>query len=399
MISVEDALAACLALAQPLGTETVPIAKAGGRVLAAPITAFRDQPPFSASAMDGYALRDVEAIPGRRLRVVGEAPAGHHWPGTIGPGEALRIFTGAPLPAGTDRVVIQEDVERDGDRVTLGRHLSSGWNVRPSGADFVEGAQLTAPRRLSPADVALAAAMNAPELRVAKRPDVALIATGDELVSPGEVPAPDQIIASNTYGLKARIEAEGGTARLLPIARDKRASLAQVFELAKGADLIVTVGGASVGDHDLVGEVAADLGLERAFYKVAMRPGKPLMAGRLGDAALLGLPGNPVSAMVCGELFLVPMLRAMMGLPGAPRSRHKARLGVDLPENGPREHYMRAELQAGTDMPYLTPYGSQDSSLLTVLSSASALLVRPVADAPKRAGDVVDYVSLNRLFT
>ena len=399
MISVEDALATCLELAHPVGTETVDMIDAGGRVLAQPVIARRDQPPFSASAMDGYAVRDVEAIPGRRLRVVGEAPAGHYWPGTIGPGEALRIFTGAPLPAGADRVVIQEDVERDGDRITLGRALGSGMNVRPSGADFVAGDLLGAPRRLSPADVALAAAMNAPRLTVSRRPEVALIATGDELVSPGETPAPDQIIASNTYGLKARIEAEGAIARLLPIARDQRESLEQVFDLAKGADLIVTVGGASVGDHDLVGEVAASLGMERAFYNVAMRPGKPLMAGRMGDAILLGLPGNPVSAMVCGELFLIPMLHAMMGLGGGPRPRKWARLGVDLPENGPREHYMRAELSSGEDLPVITPYGSQDSSLLTILSGASALLVRPVGALRARAGERVEFVPLTSLFS
>ncbi|UWQ97178.1 molybdopterin molybdotransferase MoeA [Rhodobacteraceae bacterium M385] len=398
MISVEDALAACLGLAAPVGTETVPLTAAGGRVLAAPVTATRDQPPFSASAMDGYAVRDMEAIPGRRLKVVGEAPAGHYWHGTIGPGEALRIFTGAPLPEGTDRVVIQEDVTRDGDRITLGRDLGSGHNVRPSGADFVAGDTMQAPRRLSPADVALAASMNVPLLTVSRKPSVALIATGDELVTPGEEPRPDQIIASNTYGLKARIEAEGAEARLLPIARDNRDSLEQVFDLAKGADLIVTVGGASVGDHDLVGDVAAARGLDRAFYKVAMRPGKPLMAGRLGDAVLLGLPGNPVSAMVCGELFLIPMLHAMMGLPAGARPRMRARLGVDLDANGPREHYMRADVSAGEDLPVITPYGSQDSSLLTVLSGASGLLVRPV-DAPRaRVGDIVEYVPLNKMF-
>lgn len=398
MISVEDALAACLALATPVGTETVPLTDAGGRVLAAPVTATRDQPPFSASAMDGYAVRDMEAIPGRRLKVVGEAPAGHYWHGTIGPGEALRIFTGAPLPDGTDRVVIQEDVEREGDRIILSRSLGSGLNVRPSGADFVAGDAMAAPRRLSPADVALAAAMNVPRLTVSRKPTVALIATGDELVSPGEDPRPDQIIASNTYGLKARIEAEGAEARLLPIARDRRESLEQVLDLASGADLIVTVGGASVGDHDLVGDVAASRGLDRAFYKVAMRPGKPLMAGRLGDAILLGLPGNPVSAMVCGELFLIPMLHAMMGLPATARPRLRARLGADLDANGPREHYMRAQVSAGEDLPVITPYGSQDSSLLTVLSSASGLLVRPV-DAPRaRVGDLVDYVPLAAMF-
>ncbi len=399
MISVEDALKACLDLAQPVGTETVALTEAGGRVLAQPVTASRDQPPFSASAMDGYAVRDVEAIPGRRLKVIGEAPAGHYWSGRIGPGECLRIFTGAPLPEGTDRVVIQEDVERDGDRITLGRNLSSGMNVRPSGADFFAGDRMDAPRRLSPADVALAAAMNAARLTVSRKPTVALIATGDELVSPGEDPGPDQIIASNTYGLKARIEAAGGQARLLPIARDRRESLEQVFDLAAGADLIVTVGGASVGDHDLVGDVAASRGLDRAFYKVAMRPGKPLMAGRLDDAVLLGLPGNPVSAMVCGELFLIPMLQAMMGLPSGPRPRLRARLGVDLDMNGPREHYMRAEVSPGDTLPVITPYNRQDSSLLTVLSGASALLVRPV-DAPRaRNGDVVEFIPLAGLFS
>ncbi|WP_224814562.1 gephyrin-like molybdotransferase Glp [Hasllibacter sp. MH4015] len=399
MISVEEALAECLGLATPLGSETVLLAEAGGRVLVKPVVASRDQPPFSASAMDGYAVRDVEAIPGRRLKVVGEAPAGRHWPGTIGPGEALRIFTGAPLPDGTDRVVIQEDVERDGDRITLGRNLSSGHNVRPSGADFVVGDTLAAPRRLSPADVALAASMNAPRLSVGKRPDVALIATGDELVTPGEDPAPDQIIASNTYGLKARIEAEGAKARLLPIARDNRDSLKQVFDLAKDADIIVTVGGASVGDHDLVGDVAADLGLDRAFYKVAMRPGKPLMAGRLGKSALLGLPGNPVSAMVCGELFLIPMLHAMMGLPGRARPRLRAELSVDLPANGPREHYMRAEVTPGDGLPQIAPYSVQDSSLLTILSSATALMVRPIDDPRRRAGEIVEYIPLTPLFS
>ncbi|ABD54792.1 molybdopterin molybdotransferase MoeA [Jannaschia sp. CCS1] len=398
MISVEDALRACLDLAAPVGSETVPLTDAGGRVLTAPVTAMRDQPPFSASAMDGYAVRDMEAIPGRRLKIVGEAPAGHYWHGTIGPGEALRIFTGAPLPEGTDRVVIQEDVTRDGDRITLGRDLGSGHNVRPSGADFVAGDAMLAPRRLSPADVALAAAMNAPELTVSRKPTVALIATGDELVTPGENPRPDQIIASNTYGLKARIEAEGAEARLLPIARDRRESLEQVLDLAKGADLVVTVGGASVGDHDLVGDVAASRGLDRAFYKVAMRPGKPLMAGRLGDAVLLGLPGNPVSAMVCGELFLIPMLHAMMGLPAGPRPRLRARLGVDLDANGPREHYMRAEVTPDDDLPVITPYGSQDSSLLTVLSGASGLLVRPVDEPRSRAGEIVDYVPLHAMF-
>lgn len=396
MISVEEALSACLALARPLPAETVALADAGGRVLSSSVIARRDQPPFAASAMDGYAVRRPDARPGARLHVVGAAPAGRQWSGTLGPGQALRIFTGAPIPQGADRVVLQEDVERDGDAIVLGAALDAGPHIRPAGGDFRAGQRLEAPRRLAPADIALAASMNAPYLTVSRRPVVALIATGDELVTPGEDPRPDQIVASNTYGLKALIEDEGGIARLLPIARDTRESLRQVFTLSKDVDLIVTVGGASVGDHDLVADVAASMGMDRAFYKVAMRPGKPLMAGRMGAAALLGLPGNPVSAMVCGHVFLVPMLRAFLGLPTGERRRMTARLATALPANGPREHYMRADVIPGNDLPDLTPFQSQDSALLTVLSRANALLVRPPHDPARQVGDRVSFLPLTR---
>ncbi|MDG3042819.1 molybdopterin molybdotransferase MoeA [Roseicyclus marinus] len=399
MITVEEALAACLALVRPLEVERVALADAGGRVLAEDAVARRDQPPFAASAMDGYAILQEDRVAGRSLRVVGEAPAGRAWAGRLGPGEALRIFTGAPVPEGADCVVIQEDVSRAGDVVTLGAQLDGASNIRPAGGDFRLGARLAAPRRMSPADVALCAAMNLPGLVVRRRPEVAVIATGDELVSPGEAPRADQIVASNSYGVKVLVEAEGGRARLLPIARDRRESLEQVLKLAEGADLVVTIGGASVGDHDLVGAVAGGMGLERAFYKVAMRPGKPLMAGRLGDAVLLGLPGNPVSSLVCAEIFLVPMLRVLLGLPGGPRVRRMGVLACDLPENGPREHYMRATLTSGGDMPRLLPHDSQDSSLLTVLAHAGALVVRPVHDGPRAAGDVVEYLPLGADFT
>ena len=394
MISVAEALEACLALVRPVEVERVALAEAGGRVLAEDGVARRAQPPFAASAMDGYAILSQDRVAGRVLRVVGEAPAGRAWTGRIGPGEAVRIFTGAPVPEGADCVVIQEDVSRAGDLVTLGPALEGPANIRPMGVDFHVGARLAAPRRMSPADVALCAAMNLPELVVRRRPEVAIIATGDELVSPGEDPRADQIVASNSYGIKALVEAEGGRARLLPIARDRRDSLEQVLGLARGADLVVTIGGASVGDHDLVGEVAAGMGLERAFYKVAMRPGKPLMAGRLGGAVLLGLPGNPVSSLVCAEIFLVPMLRVMLGLPGEARLRRRGRLACDLEENGPREHYMRASLTPGGEMALLTPHESQDSSLLTVLSEAGALVVRPPHDGKRRAGDLVEYLPL-----
>ena len=394
MISVDEALAACLALTRALPVEEVALANAGGRVLAAPVVARRDQPPFAASAMDGYALCATEVAPGAVFDVIGEAPAGRAWDGSVGPGQAVRIFTGAPMPAGTDRVVIQEDVTRTGGQITLNTDLDPGPYVRPAGADFTAGARIDAPRRLSPADIALAAAMNAPRLTVTRRPEVALIATGDELVVPGETPRTDQIVASNIYGLKALIEAEGGRARVMPIARDRPAALAQVLRLAAGADLIVTIGGASVGDHDLVAQVAAGEGMDRAFYKVAMRPGKPLMAGRMGKAALLGLPGNPVSALVCGHVFLVPMLRAFLGLPGRARTRRQARLAQDLPANGPREHYMRAMLDPSGDLPAITAFDRQDSALLTVMAGADALLLRPPGDGKRTAGEIVQYLPL-----
>ncbi|RAP42677.1 molybdopterin molybdenumtransferase MoeA [Rhodovulum viride] len=390
MISVDAALGHVFDLIAPLPVEEVPLAEAAGRVLARPVAARRSQPPFAASAMDGYAIREEDARPGAALRVEGEAAAGQGWPGTVAPGQAVRIFTGAPLPAGADRVVIQEDVTREGDRIVLGAGFDHGTNIRAAGGDFRQGDMLAAPRRLGPADLALAAAMNLPALPVHRRPEVALIATGDELVMPGETPGPDQIVAANGFGLKALIEAEGGIARLLPIARDSEASLRSVFALAEGADLVVTIGGASVGDHDIVGKVAADLGMAPAFYKVAMRPGKPVMAGRLGGAAMIGLPGNPVSAMVCGHVFLRPALRAFQGLPKAPLPTARAPLATDLEANGPRTHFLRARLTPEG----LLPFERQDSALLSVLAEADALLIRPADDGPQPAGALAEYLTL-----
>uniref|UniRef100_UPI003564A260 molybdopterin molybdotransferase MoeA n=1 Tax=Actibacterium sp. TaxID=1872125 RepID=UPI003564A260 len=232
--------------------------------------------------------------------------------------------------------------------------------------------------------------MNVADVPVRRRPVVAIIATGDELVMPGETPGPDQIISSNGFGLKALVEAAGAEARLLPIARDTEASLRAVFQLAKGADMILTIGGASVGDHDIVAPVAADLGMEQAFYKVAMRPGKPLMAGHMNGSVMIGLPGNPVSSMVCGHIFVLPAIRAMLGLPAQPAPRNSARLTVDLPANGPREHYMRARLTADG----VTPMPSQDSALLTILSQANALILRPPHDGPRHAGETVEYLPI-----
>lgn len=390
MITVAEAHALLAGLVAPLEMEQVPLAEAHGRVLARDISAGRDQPPFAASSMDGYAIKAAEAELHAMFRVIGESAAGHRFSGALGAGQAVRIFTGAPVPEGADFVVIQENVSAKGDLITITDGPGAKSNIRPAGVDFRKGMTLAAPRLLRPADIALLAAMNHDRVPVTRRPKVALIATGDELVMPGERPGADQIIASNTFGLQAMLAEAGAQPRLLPVARDSHASLATAFDLAQGADLVITVGGASVGDHDLVGEVAAGLGMERAFYKVAMRPGKPLMAGRLAGAAMVGLPGNPVSAMVCGYLFILPMIRAMLGLGADLPALKQARLNAALERNGPREHYLRARVEADR----VTAFDNQDSSLLTVLSEANALLVRPADDGPRAAGEMVNYLPL-----
>ncbi|WP_412562893.1 gephyrin-like molybdotransferase Glp [Thalassobius sp. MITS945101] len=390
MISVEEALANLFALVRPLDSERVPLVEAAGRVLAEDAVARRTQPPFAAAAMDGYAVHRDWLQLGASFDVIGEAAAGQAFNGPVSKGEAIRIFTGAPVPDGDFFVVIQEDIDRSGDRITIARDPGKGDNIRPAGGDFQTGDMLRAPRVISPADVALLASMNIPTVTVAKRPDVALISTGNELVMPGETPGPDQIIASNTFGLKALLDRHGALTKILPIARDDSDSLKTAFALAEGADLVVTIGGASVGDHDLVAPVSAELGMDRSFYKVKMRPGKPLMAGRLGDMMMVGLPGNPVSAMVCGEIFLQPLIRAMLGLPAEPRARKQAVLAEEIAANGPREHYMRARLDDGK----LHVFDNQDSSILTVLSQANALLVRPVSDPPKQAGTLMKYIEV-----
>lgn len=388
MISVDEALDAVLNLVAPLKSEDVPLRAVNGRVLSRPVTAQRNQPPFAASSMDGYALRRAEVEPDAMFKVVGEAAAGHGYAGTLRAGQAVRIFTGAPVPDGADFVVIQEDVTRRGNLITLGHRIDKKDNIRPAGGDFRLGDELTAPRRLRPADVALLAAMNVASVPVTRKPIIAILATGDELVQPGEDPGPDQIIASNSYGLAAMFEDAGAEVRMLPIARDTVASLKQAFALAHGADLIVTIGGASVGDHDLIAPVAAELGMEQAFYKVAMRPGKPLMAGKIAGAAMIGLPGNPVSAMVCGAIFVLPMLRRMLGLSNVHAPLHSAPLGREIGANGPRAHYMRANLRDGA----LYPDDQQDSSLLSVLAQADALMIRPPQDPARNAGEIQQYI-------
>lgn len=390
MISVSDALSHLFDLVTATEVESVPLRQAAGRVLARDGVATRTQPPFAASSMDGYALRQTEVEPDAMFKVIGEAAAGHRFDGVVKAGQAVRIFTGAPVPEGADFVVIQEDTTRRGDLIMLGHDIGPKTNIRPAGGDFHAGDTMDAPRLLRPADIALLASMNVATVPVYAKPRVAIIATGDELVQPGEVPNPDQIIASNTYGLAALLEQHGAQCRMIPIARDTVPSLTQAFTMAQDADLIITIGGASVGDHDLVAPVAAQMGMDQSFYKVAMRPGKPLMAGRLRDVPMIGLPGNPVSAMVCGTVFVVPVLRKMLGLPAAPAARVDLPLGVDLPANGPREHYMRAMLRDGA----VLPEDNQDSSLLGILSRADVLMVRPPQDGARTAGEIIGCIPL-----
>ncbi len=400
LLPVAEALARILRLVEAVGTEEVALAEAAGRVLAADAVATRNQPPFAASAMDGYAVRAADASVGARLTVTGEAAAGRGHSGALAPGQAVRIFTGAPVPDGADAILIQENARREGDppgTVIEVVEAPTAWAyIRPAGMDFAEGFRLTAPRRLTGSETSLLAAMNVARLTVRCRPIVALIPTGDELVAPGQTPGPDQIVSSNDIGLAALLAAAGAQPLCCPIARDNRDSLLKALEAAREADFIVTLGGASVGDHDLVAQVFGDAGLTLDFYKIAMRPGKPLMAGKLDSQVMLGLPGNPVSAMVCGEVFLRPAIDAALGLPTGPRETRPAFLNHDLAANGPREHYMRAVVSLAADgLMRCEVAGNQDSSLVATLARANALAVRPPHAPAAKPGSAISYIPLD----
>ncbi|QGZ33327.1 gephyrin-like molybdotransferase Glp [Stappia indica] len=399
LISVDEALSRLLGGIEPVGGETVPLASANGRVLAADLAATRTQPPFAASAMDGYAVRaaDIAAVPAT-LKLIGEAPAGRAFTGAIKAGETVRIFTGAPLPEGSDTILIQENTERDGDLVTALESAPPGKFVRPAGLDFKAGETLLAAgTRLDYRRLALAAAMNHPVLELRRRPKVAILATGDELVEPGEQPGSDQIIASNHAGIAALVEDCGGEPLQLGIAADRREHIAEKIAGARaaGADILVTLGGASVGDHDLVQEVLAASGMELGFWRIAMRPGKPLMAGRIEGMRVLGLPGNPVSSLVCGVLFLRPLIDALLGRPPRRRDAELLPLAADIGGNDQREDYLRARIlrqDDGTER--VAPFERQDSSMLATLTRADALVVRPPHAAPLPAGTPVPVLRL-----
>lgn len=391
MIPVAEALERLLGGVEPLESETVELHSAGNRVLSAPILASRTHPPFDASAMDGYAVRavDVDRVPAR-LAVIGESAAGRRFAGSLGDGEAVRIFTGAPVPQGADTILIQENAEREGDVVTAIESVAAGRHIRKAGLDFHAGdVLLEAGRRIDPQALALIAAADADRVRVVRRPRVAIIATGDELVQPGASRTADQIIASNSFGVAQIVRDSGGEAIDLGIVGDDLESIGSALDraVAQTSDVIVTLGGASVGDHDLTAKAFAAKGVDLAFWKIAMRPGKPLMAGRLGRASVLGLPGNPVSAMVCADLFLRPLLAALQGLP-TDQHLPKAVLDGVLAENDRRQDYVRAvaRLDEEGDL-IVSPLAMQDSSMLRMLARANCLIVRAPCAPAQRSGD------------
>ena len=392
-LSVEEALARILDRVEPLPVEEVPIAEAHGRVLAAPLAAQHSQPPFDASAMDGYAVRliDVAAVP-VRLRVVGESAAGRGYQGMVGSGEAVRIFTGAPVPYGADAIVIQENTTRDGASVVVGPGEHDPGYIRKRGFDFVQGqALLEAGRVLNAREIMLAAAMGHGRVPVRRRPKVVLLATGDELVLPGTPPGPDQIVCSNPFGIAAMVAGAGGVPSFGGIAKDTRAALNAKLDAARDADIVVTIGGASVGDHDLVGPVLAERGMALDFWKIAMRPGKPLMFGKLAGQRVMGVPGNPVSSMICARVFLVSLIRRLLGLGDHDFARRRARLGVAMSANGPRQHYARAILEGGE----VRPVTSQDSSLIAALARSNALIVQAPHAPRAEAGTDVEVLLLD----
>lgn len=390
LLAVAEALRRVLAEAKPLPVTETPLNDAHGLVLAKDLAALRTQPPAANSAMDGYAVQagDVSMAP-VTLDIVGEIAAGHPFDGTVGAGQAARIFTGGVMPKGADTVVIQEHTTRDGDKVTVKKPTALGRNVRKAGIDFSEGDALLAKgRRLTDRDLMLAAAMNYPALPVHRRPKVAVLGTGDELVAPGSTTKPGEIVYSNGFALLALARSEGAEAIDLGVVGDKVDDIVAAIRKARdaGADVLVTTGGASVGDHDLVQKALAAEGLSLSFWKIALRPGRPTMHGRLGGMQVLGLPGNPVSSYVCAFLFLVPLIRTLMGRSDIEQVPSRAVLGCDMAANDERQDYLRATLADGPNGPVATPLPFQDSSLMAPLAKADCLLIREPHAASAPAG-------------
>jgi molybdopterin molybdotransferase len=395
MIAVEEAVGRIAGAFKPVDAETVALGAAAGRVLADDVRAVSSQPPAPVSSMDGYAVGAVD-VPraGTTLTVVGSAPAGHPFTGRVNSGEAVRIFTGGVVPDGADTIIIQEDAETAGDRVTFNEAARLGRHVREAGLDFKAGETLAkAGRRLNARDLSLIAAGDVAQVRVRKRPRIVFVATGDELSLPGTARKPGGIVASSGYALAAMIEAWGGDAIDLGILPDTAEAVASIADKAAGADLIVTLGGASVGDHDLIQKALGPRGFALDFWKIAMRPGKPLIFGKLGNTPLLGLPGNPVSTLVCAVLFLRPAIAAMLGTDDG-TIVVTAKLGSDLKENDGRQDYLRARLETKDGDRFVLPFAVQDSSMLSVLAQADGLIIRPPHAPAARKGESVSVLLL-----
>jgi len=385
MISVDEAVRRITSAFSVLDSESVALTSAVGRILSSDIRARQDQPPAAVSSMDGYAVRAADATgPGAELHIVGAAPAGHPFEGSVGPGQAVRIFTGAIVPEGSDAIVIQEDTVAEFDKVALKVAAIAGRHIRPAGLDFKSGEVIACTGRcLTPWDLALIAAGDVPHVAVRRRPKIAFAATGDELSVPGASRKPGGIVASSGFGLAALIERWGGVAVDLGILPDTQEAVASIADLSTTADLIVTIGGASVGEHDLVQRALGPKGFELDFWKIAMRPGKPLIFGRLGRTPLLGLPGNPVSTLVCAMLFLRPAISAMLGTTQN-EDVTTARLSTALKPNDGRQDYVRASIEVRDGERWVEPFAVQDSSMLRALATADVLIVRPPhAPGPK----------------
>jgi molybdopterin molybdotransferase len=378
MIPVEEARERILAALRPTPSEIVALASAWGRVTAAPVIARLTQPPADVSAMDGYALCAANGALGATLDVIGSAPAGHPFAGRVGPGQAVRLFTGSVVPAGADAILLQEDATASGTEVRVNEAVTAGRHIRRAGQDFAAGdAVVPAARRLTARDIGLAAAANHPWLTVHRRPRVAILATGDEIAMPGEPIPPGGIVSSNSHALAALVRAAGGEPIVLPVAADTREAVAAVADSVHGMDMLVTTGGASVGDHDLVIESLKSRGLELDFWQIAMRPGKPLLYGKLGTVAVLGLPGNPVSALVCSILFLLPALSRLSGLPAAPPPTVQAIAGAPLKPNDHRADHLRSTVTIDSRGRIIaTPFPIQDSAMLRRFAHADALILR-----------------------
>lgn len=397
MISVEEARARILEGLNPTGPETVALATGWNRVLARPVAARLTQPPADVSAMDGYAVRAADAVEGATLRLAGASPAGRPFEGQVGPGEAVRIFTGGFVPEGADSILLQEDATASEAGVRVNETVTAGRHIRRRGLDFAEGGKLLpAGRRLTARDVGLAAAGNHPWLTVHRRPRIGILATGDEIVLPGEKLPVGGIVSSNAHALAALVASAGGEASILPIAPDDPAEIAALAG-SGGFDLLVTTGGASVGEHDLVQKALGRDGFVLDFWQIAMRPGKPLIWGRLGALPVLGLPGNPVSALVCAVIFLLPALARLQGLADTATPTIRALAGVDLPENDKRSDHLRAKLVPGEGDWIATPAARQDSSMLSVLAGADALILRAPFAPRLPKGEAVEVIPLAAL--